>query len=255
MKETRKPPFGRNFLKGTSPGPSLAEAGHTERCLPTAREMNERQREAAGAEQRPVRVPPARPGQRWGTAQPLPARGTHVGKAPRPGTTPTFKSRDRTWGRRGRPQHRVSPPLHPRAARQHHAAAAGAGGGGASWRRRRSTMRLRGCCSGRGGGGVPLLRRAAAPPARPRGEGSRAGSADKRALTWPPPAAAGPAHPPGRARAPPAPGAAAARAAGENGGRREAEAAPAAAIPVPPPARPHLRSRRPHRGWSSAPSY
>lgn len=57
MKETRKPPFGRYFLMSTSPGPSLAEAGVTERCLPAAREMNERQREAAGAEQRPVRVP------------------------------------------------------------------------------------------------------------------------------------------------------------------------------------------------------
>lgn len=49
---------------GTFPGPRLAEAWLTERCLPTAREMNERQREAAGAEQRPVRVPqgPARAG-------------------------------------------------------------------------------------------------------------------------------------------------------------------------------------------------
>lgn len=63
MKETRKPPFGRYFLMGTSPGPSWAEACVTERCLPTAREMNERQREAAGAERRPVRVPhgPTRP--------------------------------------------------------------------------------------------------------------------------------------------------------------------------------------------------
>lgn len=89
MKETRKPPFGRYFLMGTSPGPSSAEACVTERCLPTAREMNERQREAAGAERRPVRVPhgPTRAG-----GQPYPSPRGRGG---------------RTWGRRrGRGQAR-----------------------------------------------------------------------------------------------------------------------------------------------------
>lgn len=67
---------------GTSPGPSLAEAWVTERCLPTTREMNERQREAAGAEQRPVRVPhgPSRAGRQLYLSTPLAGAGDARGE-------------------------------------------------------------------------------------------------------------------------------------------------------------------------------
>lgn len=96
---------------GTSPGPSLAEAWLTERCLPSAREMNERQREAAGAEQRPVRVP-------HGSAR----AGGQLCRSPR-------GRGGRTWGRRcGRGQLR---PLEAEIAR-----GAGAGGPGTACLRR-----------------------------------------------------------------------------------------------------------------------
>lgn len=139
------------------------------------------------------------------SAAPFPRRRQTGGNPRRGGDLSKARSRrrrDRTWGGAGgslgrAPRGPAAAPLHPRAAERHHAAAAAprAGGGQASWRR--STMRLRGCCSGRGGragGGPAAPPRPQRPPPGPacaRGEGGRAGSGDKRALTWPPPAAAG----------------------------------------------------------------
>lgn len=124
-------------------------------------------------------------------------------------------------------------------------------------------MRLRGCCSGRWGGGGPAApprpQRPPPGPACARGEGGRAGERRQKGANMASSCCCWGLHirpadpalfpPPARPR-PVWLGKMAVGAA-----RCEAEAAAAAAIPFPPPARPHLRSRQPHRGWSSAPSY